>query len=54
MARCWTYETGLMLGREIDNEIPTHDHFYNYYGKDSNKIHFDIEPAQNHNDREYL
>lgn len=43
VARCWTYETGLMLNREIDNEIPKDDYFYNYYGKENNLIHFEVD-----------
>lgn len=54
VARCWTYETGLMVGVDIENEIPKQDYFYNYYGKDVNKIHFEVEPSPNSNDKEYL
>jgi histone deacetylase 1/2 len=54
VARCWTYETGLMVGSEIENEIPKHDSFYNFYGKEVNKIHFDVDPVTNNNEREYL
>ena len=30
VSRCWTYETGLLLGRELDNTIPAND-YYEYY-----------------------
>lgn len=30
VSRCWTYETSLILGRPVDNEIPPND-YYEYY-----------------------
>ena len=54
VARCWTYETGLMLNREIDNEIPKDDYFYNYYGKENNMIHFEVDKVENQNSKEYI
>ena len=43
-----------MLGREIENDIPKSDYFYNFYGKENNKIHFEVEPMPNNNEKEYL
>lgn len=54
VARCWTYETGLMLGQEIDNDIPKEDSFYQFYGKENNKIHFQVDKVENKNSKEYL
>lgn len=31
-ARCWTYLTSVILNKEIDNEIPDCDPFFQYYG----------------------
>ena len=33
VARCWTYETSLLLGSEIADELPYNDYF-EYYGPD--------------------
>lgn len=30
VSRCWTYETGVILKRELDNAIPNND-YYEYY-----------------------
>jgi histone deacetylase 1/2 len=54
VARCWTYETGLMLGQQIDNAIPPNDQFSYFYSKEGNKIHFDIEKRPNTNSPAYL
>lgn len=43
-----------MVGREIENEIPKSDYFYYFYGKEGNKIHFEVEPTPNNNDKNYL
>ena len=37
VSRCWAYETGLMLGVELENDIPVND-YYEYYGTDY-KLH---------------
>lgn len=54
VARCWTYQTALMLDREIDNQIPSADSFYQYYAKEGNKIHFEVDKVENENTIEYL
>jgi histone deacetylase 1/2 len=33
VARCWAYETSVLLGEEIDNQIPYND-YYEYYAPD--------------------
>ena len=54
VARCWTYETGLMLGTEISNDIPKEDIFYNYYAKEGSKIHFEVDKKDNLNTQDYI
>lgn len=31
VARCWAYETGVLLDRPMREDIPVHDHYYEYY-----------------------
>lgn len=40
VARCWTYETSVALGEEIENEIPQND--YSMYYHPANKIHVTV------------
>lgn len=40
VARCWTYETSVALGVEIDNEIPQNE--YSMYFYPANKIHVPV------------
>lgn len=40
VSRCWAYETGLVLGFDIDNNIPPTDSYYNLYEQDNHKLHF--------------
>lgn len=42
VARCWAYETGVLLGKEIDEEIPYNDYF-EYYSPDF-KLHLTPSP----------
>lgn len=37
LRRCWAYETGVLLGKEIDEAIPYNDYF-EYYAPDF-KLH---------------
>jgi acetoin utilization deacetylase AcuC-like enzyme len=53
VARCWTYETGICLDTELDNELPLND-YYELLGKD-HKLHFEAKPdVKNENTKEYL
>ena len=53
VARCWTYETGICLDTELENELPLND-YYELLGKD-HKLHFEAKPdVKNENTREYL
>ena len=45
VARCWTYETAVVLGEELANELPYND-YYEYYGPDY-RLH--IPPTQMEN-----
>jgi len=53
VARCWTYETAVVLGVDLPNELPVNE-YYDYFGPDF-ELH--ISPTQdltNDNSREYL
>ena len=45
VARCWTYETSLLVGQEIPNDIPQHS--YSAYYSPDNKLH--VEPLKKGN-----
>ena len=47
VARCWAYETSVLLDVEIPNEIPYNDYF-EYYAPDF-KLHLTPEPRDNLN-----
>lgn len=47
VARCWAYETSVLLDTEIPNEIPYNDYF-EYYAPDF-KLHLTPEPRENLN-----
>jgi len=52
VARCWTYETALALGAEIENDLPYNDYF-ECYGPDF-KLHISPSNAPNQNTTDYL
>lgn len=53
VARCWAYETAVLLDREdISNEIPYND-YYEYYAPDF-ELHLTPEPMDNLNSKESL
>lgn len=53
VSRCWAYETGLMLGVDLENDIPVND-YYEYYGPDY-KLHINPKPElKDENTGEYL
>ena len=47
VARCWTYETSVALGIEIDNQIPEND--YSIYYAPLNLIHTPVSNQENAN-----
>ena len=53
VARCWTYETSVLLDVPISNELPYND--YLEYFAPSFKLHPDItNRIENQNSRQYL
>eukprot|EP00171_Calliarthron_tuberculosum_P018028 IDg18028t1 len=53
VARCWAYETALLLDTEIDDTIPFND-YWQYYEPD-HKLHFPKQAGmENSNNKEYL
>ena len=53
VARCWTHETAVILGEELENELPWND-YYEYYGPE---FHLEVRPnpsVENANTRQYL
>lgn len=52
VARCWAYETSILVGQPISNEIPAND-FYEYYAPDF-KLHLTPTNAENTNKRDTL
>lgn len=53
VARCWTYETSVLLNESISNNIPYND-FFEYYAPDF-KLHLTPSSSQeNHNKPEHL
>lgn len=52
VARCWTYETALVLGEELENQIP-YNQYLPYFGPDYN-LHIQPSNKPNQNAEEYL
>jgi len=52
VARCWTYETGILLGQQLQDELPFNDYF-DYYGPDY-RLHIASSNMENKNDSAYL
>ena len=52
VARCWCYETSVLLDKEISDDIPFND-YYEYYAPDF-KLHLKPEPMENLNTPEYV
>jgi len=40
VARCWAYETGLLLNQEIEDDLPAND-YYEYYAP-TYKLHIQV------------
>lgn len=34
VARCWTHETGVLVGEELPAELPFNNEYYQYFGPD--------------------
>lgn len=52
VARCWTYETGLILGEDLPNEMPITD-YYTKYGPEY-KLHNKPANHPNMNEKKFL
>jgi histone deacetylase 1/2 len=52
VARCWTYETALLLEEEIKNNLPYND-YLEYYGPDY-RLHIEPNNMKNLNERSVL
>jgi histone deacetylase 1/2 len=50
--RCWTYETAVMLGEDIKDELPYNDYF-EYFGPD-HRLHLPVSNMENLNSPQYL
>jgi histone deacetylase 1/2 len=50
--RCWTYETGVALGMELDDELPKNDYLEYFYPE--YKLHMPVTNMENSNSSEYL
>lgn len=53
VARCWAYETGLCLGVDLPNELPSGD-YLEYFGPDFTLHPQVVAKHENANSREYL
>lgn len=52
VARCWVYETGCLLKRELNDSLPPND--YSEYFGPTNTLHITPSNMENQNTREYL
>jgi len=52
VSRCWTYETALVLGENLKDELPYND-YYEYFGPEY-RLHQPVTNMENQNSREYL
>mmetsp|Transcript_28269 Transcript_28269/g.39976 ORF Transcript_28269/g.39976 Transcript_28269/m.39976 type:complete len:236 (-) Transcript_28269:411-1118(-) len=50
--RCWTYETSILTGEDIKDELPFNDYF-EYFGPDY-RLHLPVSNMENLNSPEYL
>jgi len=52
VARCWAYETGILLEDELDDQLP-YNEYLEYYSPDY-RLHIEPSNMENLNTREYL
>lgn len=50
--RCWTYETSILTGESVNDELPFNDYF-EYFGPDY-RLHLPVSNMENLNSPEYL
>lgn len=51
--RCWTYETSVAVGLQLDEKIPETSEYYIYFGPEY-KLHLPISNMEDSNTKEYL
>lgn len=54
VARCWAYETSVLVHHNIGDEIPEYNEFYSYFKDDNFKMHFEPKLSPNLNSRKEL
>ena len=52
VARCWAYETGCLLGVDMDDTLPSND--YSEYFGPTHQLHIQTSNMENQNTKEYL
>ena len=52
VARCWTYETGCLLGHDLENKLPVND--YSEYFGPTHELQIQPSNMENQNTPEYL
>ena len=52
VSRCWAYETALLTGQEVSDDMPWHE-YMGYYAPEY-KLHPPVSNMENHNSRESL
>ncbi|KAL0208796.1 hypothetical protein P9112_011383 [Eukaryota sp. TZLM1-RC] len=53
VARCWAYETGVLLGRSLENKLPCND-YMEYFNEPDRQLHIFTTSETNYNTPEYL
>lgn len=51
VARCWTYETACLLGRELEDKLP-YNEYYEYFGPDF-RLHYTPSNMENQNSNQF-
>mmetsp|Transcript_23268 Transcript_23268/g.41152 ORF Transcript_23268/g.41152 Transcript_23268/m.41152 type:complete len:440 (+) Transcript_23268:137-1456(+) len=52
VARCWTFETSVILNKEIDDALP-HNQYFEYFGPDY-RLHIHPSNIEDYNTKKYL
>lgn len=54
VARCWAYETSVLLNENIGNQISKTNEFAEYYSGDDYKLHYPVSGLENLNQQKEL